>query len=169
MARTFLGLGSNQGDRLQHLRHAEASLARLVATRWIGMSPIYETEPVGGPSGQGPFLNAVAEVETTLEPPDLLIQTVAIETSAGRLPACQRQPCGPRPLDIDLLFYGDLLLSRPGLTIPHPRLHERWFVLRPLADLAPDLVHPLLKRTIAELLEIDARLASSEVRPLCKP
>jgi len=138
--RAFLGLGSNVGDRWAHLRLAAAAVPDLVRT-----SPVYETEPVGGPSGQGPFLNAVAELETSLDPYELLAVCRRLEEAAGRV---RTERNGPRTLDVDVLLVADpemgqVTLDEPDLTLPHPRMWERSFVLIPLADLAPDLVpHP---------------------------
>lgn len=135
--RAFLGLGSNVGDRWAHLRRAAADVPDLVRT-----SPVYETEPVGGPSGQGRFLNAVAELETSLEPHQLLAVCHRLEEAAGRV---RTERHGPRTLDVDVLLVdddgvGQIAVDEPDLTVPHPRMWERPFVLVPLADLAPDLV-----------------------------
>lgn len=152
MARVFIGLGSNVGDRQAHLEQARAALAALPGTRLVAFSPVYETDPVG-PVEQGPFLNAVAELATSLEPAVLRSALVAIETRAGREPVELRQRWGPRTLDLDLLLYDDQVIDTPELSVPHPRLHERVFVLRPLCDLAPEVVHPTLGVTMRELLE----------------
>lgn len=130
--RAFLSLGSNLGDRWTYLREAVAGLPDVVA-----VSPVYETEPVGGPPGQGPFLNAVVELDTELSPRDLLEVAHRLEAAAGRR---RVEHHGPRTLDVDVLLVGDLVVDEPDLVVPHPRLNERRFVLRPLADLAPDLV-----------------------------
>ncbi|MDP8991801.1 MAG: 2-amino-4-hydroxy-6-hydroxymethyldihydropteridine diphosphokinase [Actinomycetota bacterium] len=133
--RAFLGLGSNLGDRWAHLRAGVAGVPDLV-----GASPVYETAPVGGPPGQGPFLNAVVELDTDLGPRQLLEVCRALEQAAGRDRA---ERFGPRTLDVDVLLVGDLVVDESDLTVPHPRMWERAFVLVPLADLAPDLVpHP---------------------------
>lgn len=152
MARVFIGLGSNVGDRQAHLEQARAALAALPGTRLVAFSPVYETDPVG-PVEQGPFLNAVAELATSLEPAVLRSALVAIETRASREPVELRQRWGPRTLDLDLLLYDDQVIDTPELSVPHPRLHERVFVLRPLCDLAPEVVHPTLGVTMRELLE----------------
>ena len=133
--RAFLGLGSNLGDRWAHLRAGVAGVPDLAGT-----SPVYETAPVGGPPGQGPFLNAVVELDTDLGPRQLLEVCRGLEQAAGRDRA---ERFGPRTLDVDVLLVGDLVVDEPDLTVPHPRMWERAFVLVPLADLAPDLVpHP---------------------------
>ncbi|MDQ3643136.1 MAG: 2-amino-4-hydroxy-6-hydroxymethyldihydropteridine diphosphokinase [Actinomycetota bacterium] len=138
--RAFLGLGSNVGDRWAHLRRAAAALPDLVR-----ISPVYETEPAGGPSGQDLFLNAVAELETSLCPDQLLDVCHRLEEEAGRV---RTERNGPRTLDVDVLLLdepatGQVTLDEPDLTLPHPRMWDRAFVLIPLADLAPDLVpHP---------------------------
>jgi 2-amino-4-hydroxy-6-hydroxymethyldihydropteridine diphosphokinase len=130
--RAFLGLGSNLGDREANLRAALAALPGVSA-----VSPVYETEPVGGPPGQGPFLNLVVELDTDLSPRALLRVAKRLEEAAGRRPGPRN---GPRPLDVDVLLVGDLVVDEPDLVVPHPRMRERRFVLRPLADLAPELV-----------------------------
>jgi 2-amino-4-hydroxy-6-hydroxymethyldihydropteridine diphosphokinase len=144
----FVGLGSNLGDRMSRLRFARDALARLPATRVLACSAVYETAPVGGPA-QGPYLNAVASLETALAPWPLLEGLLAVEAEAGRIR--RGAPDEPRVLDLDLLLYGDAVLESPGLVLPHPRLHERAFVLTPLAQLAPELRHPVLDATMAAL------------------
>lgn len=129
--RAFLGLGSNLGDRRRFLAEAVDALPDVVA-----VSPLYETEPVGGPAGQGPFLNCVAELRTGRTPHQLLDAAQAAETAAGRV---RVERWGPRTLDVDVLLVGDERVNTPELTVPHPRMWERAFVLAPLADLAPEL------------------------------
>ena len=143
---TYLALGSNIGDRRDNLRRALTGLAPEVQV--MGRSPVYET-PAWGYEDQPPFLNMALEAETSLLPEALLTHVKRLETELGRTPSFH---WGPRLIDIDILFYGDLVLATPALTIPHPRLHERAFVLVPLNNLAPSLVHPVLGKTIAELL-----------------
>ncbi len=133
MTLAYVGLGANLGDR-------EAAIRRAVELLGAGrLSTLRETEPWGY-ADQPRFLNAVAELETEEEPRALLERLLAIERELGRLRAGPRY--GPRTIDLDLLLYGDLELDEPGLTVPHPLLHEREFVLEPLAELAPELVVP---------------------------
>jgi 2-amino-4-hydroxy-6-hydroxymethyldihydropteridine diphosphokinase len=131
VTRAFLGLGSNLGDRLAHLRAAVASLPDVVA-----VSDVYETDPVGGPE-QGPYLNCVAELDTDLSPRALLAAAQAAERAADRVRTVR---WGPRTLDVDVLLVDDLTVDEPDLVVPHPRMFERSFVLIPLSDLAPELV-----------------------------
>lgn len=132
--KAYLGLGSNLGDRWAHLRGALSGLDEVT-----GVSPVYETEPVGGPAGQGPYLNMVVELDTDRSPWELLELARRLEEAAGRV---RTERHGPRTLDVDVLLVGDLVVEDPDLVVPHPRLWERRFVLAPLADLAPDLVPP---------------------------
>jgi 2-amino-4-hydroxy-6-hydroxymethyldihydropteridine diphosphokinase len=156
--RAYVGLGSNLGDRAAHLLLGLSALSRLPKTHLLRLSPVYETEPVGPP--QPPYLNMVAELETELSPKGLLAEMLRVEKALGRE---RRERWGPRTLDLDLLLYGDLVLEEEGLSVPHPRLHERAFVLVPLLDLLPEGRHPLLGQSFAELL---ASLDASSVRPL---
>jgi 2-amino-4-hydroxy-6-hydroxymethyldihydropteridine diphosphokinase len=130
--RAFLALGSNLGDRERYLRQAIERIPDVVA-----VSPIYETGPVGGSSRNGPYLNAVVELDTELAPRALLEVCRRLETAARRV---RTERWGPRTLDVDVLLVGDLTVDEPDLQVPHPRMWERSFVLIPLADLAPDLV-----------------------------
>lgn len=143
--RVYLGLGANLGDREANLREALRRLQEGV--RLLRVAGLYETEPVGV-TGQPWFLNTVAEVETALEPAALLAFVKGVELALGRAPASAP---GPRPLDIDILLCAGRIIRSPDLTVPHPRLHERGFVLAPLAELAPRKRHPLLRQSIARL------------------
>ena len=145
----FIGIGSNLGDRLEHCRAALGRLSLLPDTTVTGLSPFYETEPQEGVEG-GLFLNAVAEITTSLSPRELLHHLQEIEAALGRPPG---HPAGTgRTMDLDILLYGDAVIHEPDLTIPHPRMAGRRFVLAPLAALAPTLCHPVLKVTAVELL-----------------
>jgi 2-amino-4-hydroxy-6-hydroxymethyldihydropteridine diphosphokinase len=143
-----IGLGSNQGDRRDYLRRAVLALAAVPGVEVVRQSSVYETAPVGGPAGQGPYLNAVVTVRTTLAPRDLLGHLLAIEQHLGRV---RTVTAAPRTIDLDLLLYGDVVLDTAELVVPHPRLHERLFVLEPLAEIAPGIVHPRLMKSAAEL------------------
>jgi 2-amino-4-hydroxy-6-hydroxymethyldihydropteridine diphosphokinase len=133
--KAYLGLGSNLGHRRTYLRAAVDALPDVVA-----VSPVYETEPVGGPAGQSPYLNVVVELETTLTPRELLELGQRLEAAAGRV---RTEPDGPRTLDVDVLLVGDLKVDEPDLVVPHPRMWRRRFVLAPLADLVEGEVHRL--------------------------
>lgn len=136
-ARAFIGLGANLGDAVGALGAAILALSALPQTRLVGVSPLYRSAPV---DSSGPdYFNAVAAVETALAPIELLDALQAIELAHGRERPYRN---APRTLDLDVLLYGDLVIDTPRLTLPHPRLHERAFVLAPLADLSPDLVLP---------------------------
>jgi len=151
MSIIYLALGTNLGHRLANLRAAVAALPPAVSV--LAQSPVYETPP-WGVAGQPAFLNMALKGETHLAPLALLAYLKQLETQLGRISSIRY---GPRLIDLDILFYDDLVLDTPELTIPHPRLHERAFVLVPLADLAPALVHPALGKPVSRLLEgVDA-------------
>jgi 2-amino-4-hydroxy-6-hydroxymethyldihydropteridine diphosphokinase len=145
----WIGLGSNLGDRAAYLREALRALAGAEGVALVAASRLWESEPVGPP--QGRYLNAAAHLRTRLPPRELLALLHQIEAAAGR----RRGPVrfAARTLDLDLLLYADWCLDEPDLVIPHARLHERGFVLEPLRELAPDLVHPVLGVSVAELAE----------------
>ena len=142
----YLALGTNLGNRLANLNTAVGNLTPQMNVR--KKSSVYETPPWGF-ADQPAFLNQVVMVETYEGPERLLKHLKRLETALGRVPNFQN---GPRLIDIDILFYDDLVLDTASLVIPHPRLHERTFVLVPLADIAPDLVHPVLHKSVHELL-----------------
>jgi 2-amino-4-hydroxy-6-hydroxymethyldihydropteridine diphosphokinase len=147
--RAALALGSNLGDRLGSLRAGARDLLATPAVELVALSSVYETDPVGGP-GQGPYLNAVVVVRTDLEPAALLARALAIEAAQGRVRA---ERWGPRTLDIDVLSIGEVVDDDPALTLPHPRAHERAFVLVPWAEADPTYVVPRLGLSVANLLD----------------
>jgi 2-amino-4-hydroxy-6-hydroxymethyldihydropteridine diphosphokinase len=147
MAEALIALGSNVGDREGHLRFAVERLGGL--GRVTGVSSWHETAPVGYLE-QGLFLNGAVALETELGPEELMGALLGIEAERGRE---RRVANGPRTLDLDLLMYADRVMDVPGLTLPHPRMHERGFVLGPLAEVAPEAVHPVLGRSVQELWE----------------
>jgi 2-amino-4-hydroxy-6-hydroxymethyldihydropteridine diphosphokinase len=145
----YLAIGSNLGDRMAAIRDAVVALDDHPAVAVEAISSIIETDPVG-PGMQGRYLNGVLKVRTILDPRELLQQCLAIERTLGRDRAAE-QRWGPRTLDIDLLLFGSMVLKDENLTVPHPRMHERTFVLEPLAELAPELVHPGLGQSVQSL------------------
>jgi len=149
-SRAFLGFGGNLGDPLNNFRQARQQLAKHPQVEVISSSPLYRTPPIGGPDGQPDYLNSAVEIRTGLTALDLLQLCRRIEDDAGRI---RDLPWGPRTLDIDLLIIDNLIMDVPLLNLPHPRLHQRHFVLLPLNDLAPQLNHPVLNETISNLLK----------------
>lgn len=145
--RAFVGLGSNLGDRIGFLNAAASRLATMPEVRLVWCSSVYETAPVGK-TDQGLFLNAVAELETTLHPTDLLMRLKEVEQSVGRTPG---ERWGPREIDLDILLYDGLVCTDEGVTVPHPELEKRRFALVPLREIAPDVVHPVSGMTMEEL------------------
>ncbi len=156
-----LALGTNLGDRIGHLREAVRCIGEW-STEDLLLSSVWETEPVGCPEGSAAFFNAVVEVWLDLEPRDLLSRTQALERERGRLARDKRAPNAPRPLDVDILYFGRRRIATEDLVIPHPRLTSRRFVLDPLCEIRPDLVLPGEERTVRELRD---RLRSGEAAP----
>ena len=150
----YLSLGSNIGDREANLREAIAQLKEAGSVR--ALSAMYETQPVDLPN-QPWFLNCVAAVETEKTPRELLKFVLSIEAAMGRL---RFRDKGPRKIDIDVLLFGNRIVSEPNLKIPHPAMHQRRFVLKPLTEIAPDVRHPVLDKTASELL---AALAEGQI------
>ena len=145
---SYIALGSNLGDRLEHLQIGAQLLESQRGIRITGKSRIFETDPVGGPDNQGAYLNAVVRLESRFSARHLLDVLLEVEHQRGRV---RSERWGPRTLDLDLLIHGLEVIHEPGLIVPHPRLHERAFVLEPLADLAPNLEIPGLRTTVQEL------------------
>ncbi|MGA2410386.1 MAG: 2-amino-4-hydroxy-6-hydroxymethyldihydropteridine diphosphokinase [Candidatus Binataceae bacterium] len=152
--RAFIGIGTNLGDRPAQYREAIRRVAALPSTRVVRQSSVYETEPVG--DIEGAFLNGVIETETALEAAVMLRRLLAIERTMGRKRPISRKRARtshqPRIIDLDLLFFDSNVVDTSVLQLPHPRLHERRFVLAPMAELAPMLIHPTLQKSISELL-----------------
>jgi 2-amino-4-hydroxy-6-hydroxymethyldihydropteridine diphosphokinase len=149
MPTVYLGLGANLGKRRETIDAALARLADHPAICVGAVSALIETAPVGGPAGQPNYLNGAAAIETNLDPAALLAELKRIEHDLGRRDGPR---WGPRPIDLDILLYGDLVLDSPDLTIPHPRLRERRFVLEPLAEIAPDAIDPVTGLAVRALL-----------------
>ncbi len=144
----YIGLGGNLGDRQANLDQALEALQEHDRIDVQQVSSYFETDPEGGPADAPLFLNAVAEIQTDLGPRELLQALLDIERGLGRV---RREKNDPRTIDLDLLLYGDLVVNESGLTIPHPRMHERGFVLEPMAEIAPHVVHPVVGQTMQEL------------------
>ncbi|MBL8038060.1 MAG: 2-amino-4-hydroxy-6-hydroxymethyldihydropteridine diphosphokinase [Nitrospira sp.] len=151
METVFIGFGSNVGDRVDYCDRAVTLLSLLPHSRLAGVSLLYETEPVRDRTdpGEGWFLNGVVQLETDMKPRSLLTTLQEIERALGR---DDDDRSGPRTIDLDILFYGGHVMKEPGLTIPHPRLHQRRFVLMPMNELDPLWIHPMLKQSVAQLL-----------------
>ena len=146
----FIGLGSNLGDRETSLQRGLQLLNETTGISVADVSGFIETAAVGGPPGQPSFLNAACRIQTSLPPEELLARVLEIERNCGRI---REEHWGPRTLDLDILLYDDLVINKPDLIIPHPLMHERLFVLRPLAEIGPDTVHPVLQVSVRTLLE----------------
>ncbi len=159
----YIGFGSNVGDRVDFCDRAVTLLSLLPHSQVTGVSLLYETEPVqdGAHPGDGWFLNGVVQLDTDITPKSLLSVLREIERSLGR---DQDNRSGPRTIDLDILFYGERVIDEPELAVPHPRLHQRRFVLMPLSELAPLLIHPTRRRSVNQMLaDVEDR---SEVRLL---
>lgn len=157
----YISVGSNLGKKLENCRHGIIALTNCGDTALMSRSPFYRTEPVDY-TDQDWFTNACFSVTTSLSPEELLNRIRVVQRSAGRKKSTVR--FGPRPLDLDILFYDDRIISTPQLIIPHPRMHKRRFVLKPLCDINPNLVHPVLRRTMEELLSRLDCVAGSETQ-----
>lgn len=147
MSTVYLGLGSNLGDKLKNCENAISAIGLTRGIKVTGRSSFYQTRPVGGPV-QDDFINGVIQLKTEIGPEECLAIFKNIEKSMGRETSVLN---GPRIIDIDILLFDDLAIETNSLAIPHPRLHERYFVLRGLSELAPDLVHPVLGKTVLDM------------------
>lgn len=145
----YVAVGANLGDRAGTIAGALDALDRTPGISITKQSSLIENPAVGGPPDSPAFLNGAVEVETALAPQALLTQLLKIERSLGRQ---RREKWEPRAIDLDLILYGDHVIDTPGLTVPHPLMHQRRFVLEPLAEIAPDVIHPVLKRSMRSLL-----------------
>ncbi len=147
-ARAFIGAGANLGEPVRQIKQALDELEKSPGVRLLGASSLYRTQPVG-PVEQPPFINAVFALECGMNPHELLALLLSVEEKMGRV---RKERWGPRVIDLDLLFYDEMVISGQGLEVPHPRLHERRFVLVPLVELAPDIIHPVIKKTVFDVL-----------------
>lgn len=162
----YVAVGANLGDREATFAAVIEALEREVDCLLLAASPVFETEPVGQ-EGQTAYLNAVVELRTWLGPLDLLQRLQAIEAALGRDRSREAERWGPREIDLDIVFFGDRCLDLPELTVPHPRAHERAFVMEPLAALAPTFLHPRLGLSALKIAE--ARRDPEAVRPRARP
>jgi 2-amino-4-hydroxy-6-hydroxymethyldihydropteridine diphosphokinase len=149
--KAFISIGSNLGERVKNCEGAVKRISGNPAVKLIKKSSFYESSPWGR-TDQPPFINGALEVETSLKPRELLEFLKALEVELGRRPPeTPEERWGPRVIDMDIVFYGDQVIEEEGLTIPHPHAHERGFVMVPLGEIAPDLIHPVLKKKVSEL------------------
>lgn len=146
----YLGLGTNLGDRLENLNRALHLLTDHDDVGILAVASVYETSPVGGPPGQSDYFNTAVKIASTMDAPSLLAHILDVERSMGRIRSVVN---GPRNIDVDLLIMGNDIFDTPTLSLPHPRLHQRRFVLAPLAEIAPNLRHPMEGSTMQELLD----------------
>lgn len=146
-ARAYIALGSNLGDRRRNMKSAIDRIGRMTGVRVTKISSFLETEPVGGPP-QGMYLNAAIEIDCSLSAGQLLSELMRIESELGRK---RLGKCFPRTIDLDILLFGGEVIDEPELQVPHPRMHERGFVLDPLNEIAPEVIHPVIGSTVAEL------------------
>ena len=151
MAEIYLGLGTNLGDKEANLDMAMEEIRKQVG-EILSLSAYYITEPWGFDS-KNAFLNAVCKISTSLSPLDVLLTTQSIEKDLGRMKKSVNGQYSDRPIDIDILLYNDIVLDSPNLTIPHPLMHKRTFVMEPLSEIAPELVHPVLHKSMKEILK----------------
>ena len=151
MAEVYLGLGTNLGDKEANLDMAMEEIRKRVG-EILSLSAYYITEPWGFDS-KNAFLNAVCKISTSLSPLDVLLTTQSIEKDLGRMKKSVNGQYSDRPIDIDILLYDDIVLDSPNLTIPHPLMHQRTFVMEPLSEIAPELVHPVLHKNMKEILK----------------
>jgi 2-amino-4-hydroxy-6-hydroxymethyldihydropteridine diphosphokinase len=150
METCYLLLGSNTGNRLNYIRQAALSMA-LYAGNIMDHSSVYETEPWGFENGTA-FLNQVIEVQTSLGPDELINKIMQAELELGRVRIINEAGYSDRSIDIDLLFFGQQIINRPGLIVPHPLMHQRMFTLVPMSEIAPEFIHPVFKKNIMQLI-----------------
>lgn len=154
LVNAYISVGSNLGDKLTNCRSGVERLVDATHSKLIAQSHVYQTEPVGE-RDQDWFVNYVVALETDRDPFKLLAEINRVEKEGGRVRSGPK--FGPRTLDLDILLFGDRIIDEPQLTVPHPRMHKRHFVLRPLCDINPDIIHPILNRSMQQLLdELDA-------------